>query len=114
GDCDWAKYLALLGAVEAARAIVSMLGESAPGDNCMTRAMKIAAIAAEIAARGARDATCFRGGDAGHRQQVQDKINMMNRCYRFFSQSGCPQQLVEAMARVVERAMEVIATAAMV
>jgi hypothetical protein len=114
GDCDWAKYLALLGTVEAAKAVVSMLGACAPGDNCMTLAMKIAAVAAEIAARVAREATCFRGGNTTHRQEIQNKINMLNRCYRFFSQSNCPQQLVEAMARVVERAMEVIAAAAMV
>lgn len=114
GDCDWAKYLVLLGAVESAKAVVSQLGACAIGDDCTTLAMKIAAIATEIAARSAREATCFRGGDTTHRQQIQEKINMMNRCYRFFSQSRCPQQIFEAMERVVEKAMEVIVVAAVV
>jgi hypothetical protein len=112
GDCSWAHYIPLLGAVESAKAIVSMLGACAAGDNCPTLALKIAAIAAEVAARVARDATCFRGGDAGHRQQVQDKINMMNRCYRFFTQSNCSQRLVQAMMVVVEQARQVVAAAA--
>jgi hypothetical protein len=91
---------------------VSTLGACTPGDNCLTLAAKIAAITAEIAARVALDGTCFKGGDTGHRQQVQDKINMMNRCYRFFSNSNCPPELIAAMAVVVDRAREVIAAAA--
>ena len=112
GDCDCATYLVLRGGVETAKAIVSTLGACAAGDNCLTLATKIAAITAEIAARVALDATCFRGGDTGHRQQVQDKINMLNRCYRFFNVSNCPPELIAAMAVVVERAREVVAAAA--
>ncbi len=114
GDCGWATYLVLRGSVETAKAVVSTLGACSAGDNCLTLAAKIAAITAEIAARVALDTTCFRGGDTGHRQQVQDKINMMNRCYRFFSNSNCPPELIAAMAVVVERAREVIAAAAVV
>ncbi|MCX6581387.1 MAG: DUF4157 domain-containing protein [Candidatus Aminicenantes bacterium] len=114
GDCGWARYLVLRGAVETAKAVVNMLGACAAGDNCLTLATKIAAITAEIAARLALDTTCFRGGDAGHRQQVQDKVNMLNRCYRFFNVLNCPPALVAAMAVVVERAREVIAAAAVV
>jgi hypothetical protein len=114
GDCGWATYAGLRGAVETAKAVVSTLGACAAGDNCLTLATKIAAITAEIAARVALDTTCFKGGDTGHRQQVQDKINMMNRCYRFFSNSNCPPELIAAMAVVVERAREVIAAAAVV
>ncbi|EDX76565.1 hypothetical protein MC7420_4821 [Coleofasciculus chthonoplastes PCC 7420] len=113
GDCGWATYVGLRGAVETAKAIVSTLGACSAGDNCLTLATKIAAITAEIAARLALDTTCFRGGDTGHRQQVQDKINMVNRCYRFFTDSNCPQELIEAMEAVVERAREVVAAAAM-
>ncbi|MEQ8970294.1 MAG: DUF4157 domain-containing protein, partial [Coleofasciculus sp. C1-SOL-03] len=113
GDCGWATYVGLRGAVETAKAIVSTLGACSAGDNCLTLATKIAAITAEIAARLALDTTCFRGGDTGHRQQVQDKINMVNRCYRFFTNSNCPQELIEAMEAVVERAREVVAAAAM-
>jgi hypothetical protein len=114
GDCSWATYIPLRGSVETAKAVVSMLGACSPGDSCLFLATKIAAITAEIAARVALDTTCFRGGDIGHRQQVQDKVNMMNRCYRFFSGSNCSPELIEAMAVVVERAREVIAAAAVV
>lgn len=114
GDCGWARYLLLRGSVETAKAVVSTLGACSAGDSCIFLATKIAAITAEIAARVALDTTCFRGGDAGHRQQVQDKINMMNRCYRFFNTSNCPPELIAAMAVVVERAREVIAVGAAV
>lgn len=114
GDCAWAKYLLLRGSVETAKAVVSTLGACAAGDSCLFLATKIAAISAEIAARVALDATCFKGGDTGHRQQVQDKINMMNRCYRFFSGSSCSPELIAAMAVVVERARLVIAAGAVV
>ncbi|CAN91726.1 hypothetical protein sce1568 [Sorangium cellulosum So ce56] len=113
GDCGWAQYLGLRGSVETAKAVVGMLGACSARDNCLTLALKIAAITAEIASRIALDTTCFRGGDTGHRQQVQDKINMVNRCQQFFSTSGCSPALVTAMAVVVERAREVIAAAAM-
>lgn len=113
GDCGWARYLVLRGAVETAKAVVSPLGACGPGDNCVTLATKIAAISAEIAARVALDTTCFKGGDAGHRQQVQDKVNMMNRCFRFFTDSGCPPELVAAMAVVVETARAAIAATAL-
>ena len=111
GDCGWAKYLVLRGAVETAKAVVSTLGACARGDSCPLARHQIAAITAEIAARVALDATCFKGGDTGHRQQVQDKINMMNRCYRFFTTSNCPTELITAMAVVVEAA-HVVAGAA--
>lgn len=114
GDCSWANYLILRVSVETAKAVVSTLGACSPGDSCLFLAAKIAAITAEIASRVALDTTCFRGGDTGHRQQVQDKINMMNRCYRFFNASNCSPELIAAMAVVVERAREVIAAAAAV
>jgi hypothetical protein len=114
GDCSWGTYLVLRGSVETAKAVVSTLGACNPGDSCLFLATKIAAITAEIAARIALDTTCFRGGDAGHRQQVQDKINMMNRCYRFFTALNCPPALIAAMAVVVEQARAVIAAAAVV
>jgi hypothetical protein len=114
GDCSWVRYLLLRGSVETAKAVVSTLGACSRGDNCLTLATKIAAITAEIAARVALDATCFKGGDTGHRQQVQDKISMMNRCYQFFSNSNCPPELIAAMAVVVEQARLVIAAGAVV
>jgi hypothetical protein len=114
GDCSLANYLVLRGSVETAKAVVSTLGACSAGDNCLTLAAKIAAITAEIAARVALDTTCFKGGDTGHRRQVQDKVNMMNRCFQFFSDSNCPPELIAAMAVVVDRAREVIAEAAFV
>jgi hypothetical protein len=113
GDCPWATYLPLRLSVESAKAITSMLGACSPGDSCTFLATKIAAISAEIAARVALDTTCFRGGDTGHRQQVQDKINMLNRCYRFFNTGNCPQALLTAMAAVVAAARAVVEQAAM-
>ncbi len=114
GDCSWARYLILRGSVETAKAVVSTLGACSPNDSCLFLATKIAAVTAEIAARVAIATTCFRGGDAGHRQQIQDKINMMNRCFRFFNASNCSPELIAAMAVVVERAREVIAEASVV
>jgi hypothetical protein len=112
GDCAWRTYLPLRLSVESAKSIVSMLGACAPGDSCTFLAAKIAAITAEIAARVALDTTCFKGGDAGHRQQVQDKINMMNRCYRFFQNSNCSPELIAAMEVVVARARTLVEAAA--
>jgi hypothetical protein len=114
GDCSWPRYIVLSGSVGTAKALVSSLGACSPGESCIFQATKIAAITAEIGARIARDAACFRGGDAGHRQQVQEKVNMLNRCYRFFSGSNCPPELIAAMTVVVERARAVIAAAAVV
>ena len=114
GDCSWGRYLPLRLSVESAKAIVSTMGACSPTDSCTFLAAKIAAISAEIAARVALDTTCFRGGDTGHRQQVQDKINMVNRCYRFFSTSGCSPELITAMAAVVASARAVVEAAAIV
>lgn len=113
GDCSWGTYLPLRLSVESAKAVVSTLGACAPGDSCLFLATKIAAITAEIAARVALDATCFKGGDTGHRQQVQDKINMVNRCYRFFQGSNCSPGLITAMEAVVASARAVVEAAAM-
>jgi len=112
GDCSWASYLPLRLSVESAKAVVSMMGACSPTDSCTFLALKIAAISAEIAARVALDTRCFRGGDTGHRQQVQDKVNMLNRCFRFFQDLACPQALLTAMEAVVAAARTVIETAA--
>ncbi|SFE85711.1 DUF4157 domain-containing protein [Nitrosomonas sp. Nm166] len=112
GDCSWAKYIVLRGSVETAKAVVNTLGACSAGDSCLFLATKIAAVTAEIAARVAIMETCFRGGDDGHCTQLKNKINMMNRCYHFFSNSNCPPELIEAMAAVVESARAIIAAAA--
>ena len=114
GDCSWARYLVLRGSVETAKAVVNMLGACRAGDSCLFLATKIAAVTAEIAARIAVAAACFRGGDAGHREQVQVKVNMLNRCYEFFLRSNCSPELIAAMALVVEQARAVIAATAAV
>lgn len=111
GDCGWAKYIVLRGSVETAKAVVSTLGRCSPGDSCLFMATKIAAISAEIAARAAVMTTCFKGGDSNHCEELENKINMMNRCYRFFNRSNCSPELITAMAVVVEKAREVIAAA---
>jgi hypothetical protein len=95
---------------------VRTLGGCSPGDECFLLAARIAAITAEIAARVSLDTKCFRGGDTGHRRQLKIKIDMMIHCYRFFtdSRSNCPQELIAAMAVVVELARGIIAAAAVV
>jgi hypothetical protein len=98
GDCSWATYLLLRGAVEAAKAVVDLLGACTALDNCAVLLSKIAAVSTEIAARVALDTTCFKGGDTGHRQQVQDKIGMLNRCYQFFADKDCLAVLAAAAA----------------
>lgn len=114
GDCGWGKYLVLRGSVETAKVVVSTLGRCSPGEDCLILAAKIAAVTAEIGARVALMTTCFKGGDTEHRGQVQDKINMMNRCYRHFSDSNCSPELIEAMVVVVESVRAIIAAAATV
>jgi len=113
GDCDWGKYILLRAAVETAKAVVNALGRCTENDSCTVLATKIAAIAAEIAARVALDTTCFKGGDTGHRQQVQDKIMMLNRCYQFFAHSGidCKALLAAAAAAVAAAAAAAAAAA---
>lgn len=112
GDCDWSTYLPLALSTESAKAVVSMMGACSPGDSCQFLALKIAAITAEIAARVAVATTCFKGGDTGHRQQIDDKVNMLNRCWRFFQGKNCPQNLITAMEVVVAAARSVIEIAA--
>lgn len=108
GDCSWAKYLLLLGSVGTAKAVVSTLGRCSPGDSCLFMATKIAAISAEIAARVAREASCFKGGNTNHRKEITNKVNMLRRCYRFFTSSKCSPELIAAMAVVVESARAAI------
>jgi hypothetical protein len=98
GDCSWARYLVLRGAVEAAKAVVDALGACTVNDSCAVLSTKIAAITVEIAARVALDTTCFRGGDTGHREQVQVKVRMLNNCYRFFAEMDCAAKLAAAAA----------------
>lgn len=109
GDCSWATYLVLRGAVEAAKGVVDALGACTAQDTCGTLAAKIAAIAAEIMVRVALDTTCFRGGDTGHREQVQIKVNMLNNCYRFFTAKNCLAELAAEAAAAVEAAAEAAA-----
>ncbi|MFP4124890.1 MAG: DUF4157 domain-containing protein [Coleofasciculus sp.] len=108
GDCSWAKYHALAAAVDATKKVTSQLGKCRETDDCPTLATKIAAVTAEIAARTAINATCFRGGNKTHRDQVTEKNNMMMNCYRYFDASNCPQRLVQAMEEVVERARKLV------
>jgi hypothetical protein len=108
GDCAWSVYIPLRAAVEAAKLVVNALGACTAGDLCPLLASKIAAISAEIAARVALDSTCFKGGDTGHRQQVQDKVNMLNRCTQFFAQQNCAAQLAAAAAAAAAAAVAVV------
>jgi Domain of unknown function (DUF4157)/Novel toxin 16 len=106
GDCSQSKYRALRSAVENAKEAVSALGSCSGNDSCEVLAAKIAAITTEIAARVALDASCFRGGDNGHRTQVQDKINALNRCYEKFQKKTCDDRLKQLTAQVASAARQ--------
>lgn len=112
GDCAWSVYIPLRAAVEAAKLVVNGLGSCTAGDSCPLLASKIAAISTEIAARVALDSTCFKGGDTGHRQQVQDKVNMLNRCHQYFAQQNCAAQLAAAAAAATAAAVIIVDNAA--
>ncbi|MFS1877069.1 eCIS core domain-containing protein [Enterovibrio norvegicus] len=101
GDCGWSDYIPLRASVLSAKTLTNQLGGCTVTESCVSLALKIAAMSAEIAARLALDTTCFRGGDRGHRIQVCDKVNAMMRCFRFFGNSNCSPELVGAMATVV-------------
>jgi hypothetical protein len=105
GDCSWARYLILNAAVDAAKAVVQALGKCTARDNCVTLAGKIAAITAEITARVALDTTCFKGGNTGHRRQVQDKVVMLNDCHRYFAAMNCAAVLAAAGAAAAAAAL---------
>jgi hypothetical protein len=111
GDCSWARWLVLNGAVITAKAVTDGLGGCRAGDDCIRLAFKIAAASAEIAARVALMATCFKGGDKGHREQLKNKVTMLTDCYDLFNRSNCPQELVAAMAVVVAQIRNLLAFA---
>jgi Domain of unknown function (DUF4157)/Novel toxin 16 len=114
GDCSWTTYAILRAAVEIAKAAVSALGACSPTktlDGCIALKMTIAAIAAEIAARLAIMNTCFKGGDGDHRIQVQDKINMLNRCWRHFVNGDCANKIAAAEAAAAAAAAAALAQA---
>ncbi len=98
GDCSWTTYGPLRAAVELAKKATNALGKCRASDSCPVLAVKIAAIAAEIAARVMLNATCFKGGDTTHRGEVQARINMLNNCYAFFTKKNCIAQLAAAAA----------------
>lgn len=114
GDCRWGTYLGLHGTVDATKTVVNSLGGCGPGDSCISLAIKIAAITAEIAARIALDTKCFRGGNKGHRRQVNDKVTMVTDCWRAFMKSNCSQELIEAQNAVIERVLKAVEAAAMI
>jgi hypothetical protein len=67
-------------------------------DLCELLAMKIAAVTAEITARFALMATCFRGGDTEHREQLQNKVNILQRCGEYFAKKNCAAELAAKAA----------------
>jgi hypothetical protein len=102
GDCGWPQYVELRLSVETAKAITDTLGGCSAGDTCERKALKIAAYAAEIAARELMAVTCFKGGDTGHQEQIANKIRAFNACVETFSDSNCSPELVKAQEVVVE------------
>jgi Domain of unknown function (DUF4157)/Novel toxin 16 len=114
GDCGLVQYAGLALSVETAKAIVNGLGGCRPGDSCERLAFKIAAFAAEIAAREAINTACFKGGNKGHIDQVRQKLTALNDCYDLFQGSNCSPELVKVMEVVVEQVRGLLAGAAVV
>ena len=53
-------------------------------DNCPTLEQTMATLNACIAARTKINMRCFKGGDAGHREQIQHKINGLVKCQGYY------------------------------
>jgi hypothetical protein len=98
GDCSWAEYIALKIAVDLAKAAFSALGGCKGTDSCAVLLAKIAAVSAEIAARLFLMVKCFKGGDADHREQLNNKVNALINCYEFFAKNDCLRKLAEEAA----------------
>jgi hypothetical protein len=112
GDCGWPQYVQLRLSVETAKAITDTLGGCSPGDTCERKALKIAALAAEIAAREAMAVACFKGGDSGHQEQISNKITALNYCVETFAGSNCSPELVAAQEVVVQGIRALLAAGA--
>jgi hypothetical protein len=98
GDCGWAEYITLKIAVDVAKAANSALGACKGTDSCAVLLAKIAAVSAEIAARLFLMVRCFKGGDSGHREELNNKVNALINCYTFFGKNDCVRKLAEAAA----------------
>jgi hypothetical protein len=110
GDCSWSTYIPLRISKETAVAIAEGLGGCKGDDSCPRLAFKIAAIGAEIAARVAVAAECFRGGDTGHVEQIRNKTTALDTCLALFAASNCSPDLIEKMKEVVEGLRALLAT----
>ena len=113
GDCGWARYLLLKLNVEVAKNIVDEVGGCEKGDDCLVLAIKIAAASGEIAARVVINETCFRGGDDGHKEQIEIKLGMLKTCYKIFSdkRKNCSDSLLQKAFFAVEQIRLLIASA---
>ena len=64
-------------------------------DSCPTLEGKMETISACISARTKINMKCFKGGDAGHKQAIEEKINLLVKCQGiFFQQCGAKQKPV--------------------
>jgi hypothetical protein len=110
GDCSWTDYIPLRIAKETAVAVAEGLGACSASDSCWRLAFKIAAFAAEIAAREAVAVKCFRGGDQGHIDQIAIKVRALNNCMAMFAASNCSPDLIAAARVVVEQIRGLLAS----
>ena len=112
GDCSWAVYIALKFAVDVAKSAVAALGGCKGTDSCALLLTKIAALTAEIAARVTIMTKCFRGGDDIHRRELNNKVNALIKCWRFFGDNDCAAKLAAAAAAAAAAATAAAAKAA--
>jgi hypothetical protein len=101
GDCSVPEYADLWVKVETAKKVVDSLGGCQESDDCERNAFKIAAFAAEIAAREAMNVKCFKGGDKNHEKQVEQKKTAQEKCRDLFNDLTCSPELVTSKEVVV-------------
>ena len=86
GDCTWARFLVLNAAVVSA-CHAQQVFKCLPTDSKFDCAGKAIAIGFCMVARTVREATCFRGGDQGHRDQITQLATMLGGCWTQWSRA---------------------------
>lgn len=90
GDCTPEQHAALQGLVHVLcdeQGSLTCKGN----DPCATLLVKIAKVQACINQRKLVMKTCYRGGDATHKQQVNDRENGLKKCERFYLKNCQPK-----------------------
>jgi len=90
GDCSWSVYNRLNEAVWSRCHYQQILSCNPQRDGRIACAAKAAAASICLAARIARETTCFRGGNAGHRNAIEQTIAVIKGCWDAFAATRQP------------------------